>query len=111
MCAVEHCDFVIWTESNIAMEKIRVDKDFFQEIVDDVKHFFVYGMLLEITGKWCTRKPVANSSGIVSTTVPTSEGEVDDEDYTACWCYYKSAKLWNNDWMRKSRLHHPVVLL
>ena len=38
---------------------------FFQEKLEAVQRYFVYGVLPEIIGKWYTRKPVANSEGVV----------------------------------------------
>ncbi len=52
-------------------------------IIDDVKHFFIYGVLPEIVGKWYTRKPVANKEGVVpmpQSTLDTAE-DIDSEDY------------------------------
>ncbi|XP_062523365.1 uncharacterized protein LOC134198041 [Corticium candelabrum] len=63
-------------------------------MVDAVKHFFVYGVLPEIVGKWYTRKPVANSQGTVSTPSATPTGVlslVEDsqnhEDLSMLLCY------------------------
>ena len=42
------------------------DTTFYECIVDNVKHIFVYGILPEVVGKWYSKAPVANAAGIVS---------------------------------------------
>ena len=57
--------------------------------MENVKHFFIHGMLPEIIGKWYTRKAVADPTGIVpepSTSVASSDVK-DAEDYEKSWCY------------------------
>ena len=73
VCDTRYCDFVVWTEQNIVVERIEADKDFFQHTIDNVEHFFKYGILPEIIGKWYTRKHVADASGAVTekSTLPT----------------------------------------
>ena len=46
-------------------------------------------MLLEIVGKWYTRKPVADANGVVAemTMHMTDPQGRDDEDHDKCWCY------------------------
>lgn len=54
----------------------------------DVKHFFIYGVLPEIVGKWYTRKPVAEIDGTVSLPISTEdEAENAEEDSSKLWCY------------------------
>ena len=85
-----YCDFVDWTEGGIAVERITVDTTFYQAVMEDLKHFFIYGMLPEIIGKWYTRKPVADCNGVVplpaSSTRATDTAE-QSEDYSKVWCY------------------------
>ena len=74
VCKLSYGDFVVWTEGGIAVERIFVDKTFYETVMQDVEHFFIYGILPEIIGKWYTRKPVADGNGVVpfSTSLPTS---------------------------------------
>ena len=74
VCRVAYCDFAVWTEKELVAERITIDSDFHQSMVDAVKHFFVCGVLPEIVGKWYTWKPVANSQGTVFTPSATSTG-------------------------------------
>ena len=88
VCRRNYCDFVIWSEKGILMDRVYIDSNFFDIIIDDLKHFFVYGILPEIVGKWYTRQPVANSDNIVPIPVLTNESnESDEEDYDKVWCY------------------------
>ena len=88
ICQVKYCDFVVWTKKGVVIERIAADKEFFEGILDNIKSFFIYGMLPEIIGKWYTRKPIADSSGIVQEPLTHAEAEeYDSEDYEKSWCY------------------------
>ena len=92
VCKLSYCDFVVWTEKDFAVERIDADKQFFNSVLDSVQHFFVYGILPEIVGKWYTRKPITNSDGVVpilTSTNSTSEQQDTDEseDMSKLWCY------------------------
>ena len=82
----------MWTENDFAVERIVADKQFFNSVIDSAQHFFVYGILPEIIGKWYTRKPIANSDGVVPILTSTdSRSEQQDtnesEDMSKLWCY------------------------
>ena len=79
VCDTRYCDFVVWTEQNIVVGRIEADKDFFQNTIDNVEHFFKYGILPEIIVKWYTRKPVTDASGVVTemSTLPTDPQTAD----------------------------------
>ena len=70
------------------MERITIDREFYENAAHRVEHFFTYGVLPEIVGKWYTRKHVADKDGIVQ---PPSEIEQEkaeyEEDPTKSWCY------------------------
>jgi len=36
-----YCDFVVWTEGGIAVERIAVDTTFYEAVMEDIKHFFI----------------------------------------------------------------------
>jgi len=93
---LSYCDFVVWTEKDFVVERIAADKQFFNSAIDTVQQFFVYGILPEIVGKWYTRKPVANSEGVVTIPICTSTDSTDEqqdtqsdesEDMSKLWCY------------------------
>ena len=90
VCKMSYCDFVVWSsKTGIIEERIGVDEDFFSSLENDVQHFSIYGILPEIIGKWYTRAPVANSSGVVPVPKPVTDSRdsADDEDYDKLWCY------------------------
>ena len=47
---------MVWREKEIASERI-------DNTLESVQHFFIYGILPEVIGKWYTTKPVANLQG------------------------------------------------
>lgn len=90
VCRVSKCEFVVWTKTGISEETIPVNDEFLDEVMENVTNFFKYGVLPEIVGKWYTRKPIADSQGIVQQPSAqeceqgSSSGEtVIDE----LWCY------------------------
>lgn len=91
VCGVSYGDFVVWTKKDFYVERIQLDQNFFDTHIDAVKHFYIYGVLPEIVGKFYSRKPVANADGIVP--IPTNEAgtceQVTDEkeDMSRLWCY------------------------
>jgi len=93
VCDVTYGDFVVWTKTEYAVERIMRDDDFLNAKISAAKHIFIYGILPELIGKFYTRKPVANSEGIVPTPVPissaaeSSEKIDDDDDPAKLWCY------------------------
>jgi len=98
VCKLSYCDFVVWTaaEKDFVVERIAADKQFFNSAIDTVQQFFVYGILPKIVGKWYTRKPVANSEGVVPIPICTSTDSTDEqqdtqsdesEDMSKPWCY------------------------
>ena len=93
MCQLEYGDFVLWTENGLAIERITRDTTFYEQNADSVKHFFVYGILPEIVGKWCSRKPVANTDGIVSlpeAVEATMPDKAEDAEQLWCFCHEPS---------------------
>jgi len=88
---VSYCDFVVWSQRNYVIVTVKFDKEFYDNKMDPVKHFFVYGMLPEIIGKWYTRKSVSDLDNIVhiptSSTTTQNGNEEEEEDYTKLWCY------------------------
>ena len=88
VCNVEYGDFVVWTESDIAVKRIARDRRFYEEATEKIEHMFIYGILPEIIGKWYTRKPVEDSSGVVQTHTETEQIIVEDtEDPEKLWCF------------------------
>ncbi len=57
--------------------------------MNNIEHIFIHGVLPELIGKWYTRKPVADSDGVVPgpSTSSTSAVVEDKEDYEKLWCF------------------------
>jgi len=89
ICKAAYCDFVVWSESGYVIERIEADNEFFDQQLESLYDFFVYGMLPEIIGKWYTRRPVADTANVVPRPVPTEAHDLndEDEDITKLWCY------------------------
>ena len=88
VCQVEYCDFVVWSHSDgVLIERVPKDEAFFQNIISDLEHVFVYGILPEIVGKWYTRIPAAASLDNIVVVPQLQVDDVDKEDYEKLWCY------------------------
>ncbi|XP_028517658.1 uncharacterized protein LOC110248026 [Exaiptasia diaphana] len=72
----DYCDFVVWTEQDIHIERVFPDEAFWDEAREKASKFFLVGILPELLGKWYSRPARLN--------VP----EMDDSDgETGPWCY------------------------
>ena len=97
ICKVEFGDFVVWTPKGINVERILCDEAFFNEAVDKMLSFYVYGVLPEILGKWYTKQPVLSTIQSISDTGASEpENVAQDDDLiseqrdsvdTPLWCY------------------------
>lgn len=91
VCRLSYGDFVVWSKDGILVERILKDNDFFDSHMGAVKHFFIYGILPEIVGKWYSRKPVADADGVVQMPTMSEESEENNgqqqDDHTKSWCY------------------------
>lgn len=84
-----YCDFVVWTEKEVNIERIYPDNAFWLEHVQRVKHFFTVGILPELVGKFYSRPTTTDPLvPIQSPSEPLSEPAGDEEGVTACkYCY------------------------
>ena len=88
VCKLPYADFVIWTENGMKYEQILLHQKFFEELLDIIRHFFIYGVLPELLGKWYSRKSIAGDDGIVVHPVDVaSSSDSDEEDYEKLWCF------------------------
>ena len=79
----------IWSNDEIIVERIEANEVYFDSLISNVKDF-IYGILSEIIGKWYTRKPFVDPTGVIPMTGPKDgdiEDDYDDEDYEKVWCY------------------------
>ena len=74
------CDFVVWTNAEVHIERITLDEDFIKSALPTAEKFFKLCILPELLGKWYTRKQLA-----LGQPLPTEE---DDRS----WCYCREDK-------------------
>ena len=73
----------MWREKEIESECI-------DNTLESVQHFFIYGILPEVIGKWYTTKLVANLQNVVLKPIPVNNSRTDlhdNEDVSKLWCY------------------------
>ena len=91
VCKFSYGDFVLWSQNGILTERIYIDTHFLESKMDIVRHFFVYAILPEIVGKWYSRRPLADTDGIVDISDPqqstTADDEEQEDDPDKPWCY------------------------
>ena len=94
LCKLAYCDFVMWTNKDLAVERISADEHFFRSRLDNLQHFFVYGIMPEIMGKWYSRKPITNAEGIVPQTVTHASSNTDVQESNKTVVLLQYAQLW-----------------
>ena len=47
-----YCDFIVWTEKDVHIERIYPNEEFWLRNVENVKHFFITSILPELMGKF-----------------------------------------------------------
>ncbi len=107
---------MVWAEkaSDLVVKGFEEMTIFFQKALVDVKHFFTYGVLAEIVGKWYSKKPVADNDGIVplpdTESSEASRNEQSEDDAKKLWCYCSQPSFGNmlccdnKSWMVPFRL-------
>ena len=71
VCKCKYCDFVVWSESEgVMVDRVLVD-DMFYDHIHDLEHFFKYGILPEIIGKWLMRQPISDKENVVQSPMPS----------------------------------------
>ena len=82
----------MWSKEEVIIERIYLDRSFFEDLMSRVENFFMHSVLPELIGKWLTRKPISDEKGVVrkQLQIPASEARksmVVEEDPEALWCY------------------------
>ena len=54
VCKATYCDFVIWSESDLFIQRILPKKQFIEEAMQSVT-FFKLGIMAELVGKWFSK--------------------------------------------------------
>jgi len=55
VCQMPYAGFVIWTRNGITFERIPRETQLIEIHSETITHFFIYGILSEVVGKWYTR--------------------------------------------------------
>ena len=81
-CQCLYCDFVVWSEKDIVIERIVPDRELIESALEKATIFFKYGILPEVLGKYYTKLPSTTDNLM---TVSNDEEETSGE--TRVWCY------------------------
>lgn len=87
LCDVDFCDFVIWADEELVVNRINRDETFLTEAIDKATKFFKYGILPELIGKWYTRPPCVPLVQVSSSQESTSASYSQAADTQRKWCY------------------------
>ena len=78
------CDFVVWTQKELHIERLTLDEALITSALPTAKKFFNCCILPELIGKWYTRPR------------PTTENNdphmQEDEEDDGSWCHFKQTK-------------------
>ena len=55
VCQKEYCDFVVWTEQDMHIERFEPNEDLWEKIRDKSEKFFKQVILPELVGKWYSK--------------------------------------------------------
>ena len=81
-----YCDFIVWTQKEIHIERIYPDERFWLENVFKVKHFFTASILPQLIGKFYSR----TAESVIPQTQPPSRPSSSTDDNSAktyCYCH------------------------
>ena len=79
----DYCDFVVWTQKSMHVERIVADGEFIAKHLPAAILFFRHCILPELLSKWYTSQHTTSVPSISKEDVPP-----DDED-DGTWCYCK----------------------
>ncbi|XP_033635761.1 uncharacterized protein LOC117296806 isoform X2 [Asterias rubens] len=81
----KYCDFVVWIPSQIHIQRIEFNANFFKCILEKVSSFYKVCILFEVIGKWFTQsRPLA---------VQDLSATFGNEGQPTVWCYCRRADL------------------
>ena len=59
-----YCDFIVWTEKDVHIERIYPNEEFWLRNVEKVKHFFITSILPELMGTFYSRTSHSVQHGV-----------------------------------------------
>ena len=54
-CSVNYCDFVVWRENELVVQRIDPDEELINTSLEQATLFFKFGVLPELLGKWYSK--------------------------------------------------------
>ena len=97
-----YCDFVVWREGELFVQRIYPDDEFMAVVLQKVTTFFKVCILPELLGKWYTKSQVYDalpSSSTVDSVSSTSSQNV--------WCYCRKGE--EGEMIECERKECPVI--
>ncbi|XP_068743560.1 uncharacterized protein [Montipora capricornis] len=85
---VEYCDFVVWTNKDIFIQRILPDTEFWDRTLTRAILFYKKGVLPELLGRWFSR-----SSPLPHATVTPASDSDDDGPWCYCQQYIEGSQL------------------
>ena len=89
ICQVQYCDFVVWKEEDMFVQRIPIDMEFIDDAMENVQPFTKLAILPELVGKWFTGQNVAPLPEV------TKEDQLNPNETcssTEVWCYCKKGE-------------------
>ena len=62
LCGAKYCDFVVWSENELYIERIYPNKDSIRNAFDKASTFIKVGVLPELVGKWYSKALLCQGS-------------------------------------------------
>ena len=86
-CSTNYCDFVVWGEKKVFIDRIYLDDNFISNALEKATLFFKVGVMPKIVGKWYSNTLVQISTNHIATlTEPVGEESGDMEKILWCYC-------------------------
>ncbi len=89
-CCVNFCDFVVWRENELVIQRIYPDEEFMSIALEKATLFFKLGVLPELLGKWYSKAPVyltTDSARVDSGKCDAPQSSGDHQMATEVWCF------------------------
>lgn len=92
VCGAKYCDFVVWSEKEVLVERINPIKEFIVNAFDKASTFIKLGVWPELMAKWYSKvhmpslqsTPVASSPMLTEATPPKESVEKKQKLYCIC---------------------------
>ena len=81
-----YCDFVVWSDREVLIERIHPDNDFITSVLEKAMLLVKYGIVPELAGKWFSRAP-----NFVEHVLGTNDSTSSDTEQQL-WCYCKGGE-------------------